>query len=678
MADLKRLKGSERVRKRVSVMMGSDDIRGCQHTLFEIVSNSIDRHRKGFGDYIKVIKHKDLSYTIIDHADGLPMDWNEKEHAYNWDLALKVLYAGDNYDANSTALGINGLGLCSSQYASEFMEVISYKEDKKYTVKCKKGRPIDKETGEFICEDDDTLFTREQGQRVLLVESNSENKTGTYIHYKPDLEVFTNIDISIDWINDKLDKQAMVNKGLKIEIYDEKEDKLYTHFYESGIKDYIKTISNDNNFSDVIYFTDKGKGRDKADKPEYDYNYEIALVFNNEINRLEYYHNSSELLQGGSTSDAISLAFTYAINEYAKDNNVFNKNESKIKFTDIQDSLICVISSFSTMTSYANQTKLSIDNKFIKDFTNQSLKERLKLYFIENKLEADRIVNQILINKRANDKAEKSKIEIRNKLQQSNKKGLSLKIEGLKDCDMRNSQLEERILLVDEGVSPNSTIIKSFDGRIMGAMGLRGRFINALKSSVTDVLKNVPAHTLITALGCGIEIPYEERKIFKDIQTFNLDNLRYGSVGILCDADAFGKGINLALITFFYKFIPTLLKQGRVFLVKSPRFCITTKKDTFYAYDENEKNTIIQDLQSKGIKYDIGIKKGLGEFNTDEFWTYVLSPEAREKTFIQLDYNTVEEDIIKYYFDALMGEDIAERKKYIREHITNVDLNELD
>lgn len=677
MSDLQRLKGSQRVRQRVNVIFGNSDIRGCQHSLFEIATNSIDRFKRGYGNLVRIIKHKDLSYTVEDFADGLPMKWNENENAYNWDLALKVLYAGDNYEDETETLGENGLGLTSSQYSSEFMTATSYRDGKKYTVKCKKGRPIDKDSEEYICEDDDLLFTKEQGERVLKIEEDDNKRTGTIINYKPDLEVFTEINIPTEWILEKFKKQAFVNKGLKIEIIDEIEDETYVLYYENGIKDYIAEISNDNNITDIIEFNDKGKGRDREDKSEYDARYEIVFTFNNEINELKYFHNSSELLQGGVTAEAIEKAFTDTIHNYIDKNNLYTKGEKRIKFVDIQDSLICIISSFSTRTSYSNQTKLSIDNKFIKDFVTESLKNKLEIYFIENKMETDKIANQILNNMRARTKAEKTRIDIKKKLQGTSN-GLSAKIKGVKDCDMKNSILEERIFLIDEGVSANSTITSSFDSRIMGALGLRGRFINSLKSSVEDVLNNEPALGVIQALGCGIEIPKTETRKYKGIETFNIENLRYGIIGLLCDADAFGKGINLSLLTFFYNFMPTLLKQGRIYIVRSPRYELKTKDMSYYAYDENEKIKYINMLDEQKIKYEITIRKGLGEFNKDEFWEYVLSEKAREKTFIQVKYIEDQEEMIKYYFDMFMGEDIENRKKFIRQNITNINLDEIE
>jgi DNA gyrase subunit B len=403
----------------------------------------------------------------------------------------------------------------------------------------------------------------------------------------------------------------------------------------------------------------------------------ISFAFNNEVNLIEYYHNSSFLENGGTPEDFIKNAFTYAIDNYIKINNLYKKNESKIKFADIQDSLILISDTYSTISLYTDQVKKKINSKFMNTFVTNFLKEQLSIYFIENKLEAEKIINQCLINKRANDKAAQTKLDIKAKLT-NNKKGLTPKIEGLYHCDFRHSTLEERMFIVDEGLSANDTITNSFDNRIMGAYGLRGRFINSLKASVKDVLNNEPALGIINGLGCGIEIPKEEKKNFKDIKTYNQEDLLYGKFGILCDRDCWGSGISLSLITFVWRFMKPLLKQGRVYLGISPRYELELKNETsVYAYNDKDKDSKIQEVGENNIKA-ITIRKGLGEFNSDEFYNLILSEEAREKAFIQIQYNEDLEEMIGQYFDILMGNNIEGRKQFIQDRILNIDLNNLE
>lgn len=674
--NLKRLKGADRIRKQVNVMLGSDDIQGVQQGLFEIVSNSIDRYRRGFGDKIEVIKNKDLSYEVIDYADGLPMTWNESESAYNWELATRVLYSGGNYDKDSESIGQHGLGLASTLMSSSHARVISNRNKECYQIQMIDGRPIHKITNDFICDDVDELFSKEDGGKILL-RLEDVCDFGTWVTWTPDKTIFTNTDIPIEWINDKLKKQAIVNKGLTIKVIDRSKDKEYVHIYENGINDYIKELSKDKEMIDFINIDDNGRGQDTPEKPMYDYRYEFVMTLNNENTCVECYHNSSELLHGGSTLDAIKKSLVDVIHDFCNKNNLYQKNEKKIRYTDVEDSLLCVISSFSNRTSFTNQTKLAINNEFIKQFTTKSIYDKLTVYFTENINDAKRVCEQILINKRASEKAESTKLDLKNKLGKKSSKGLSMKIEGLQDCNMRESRVEERILLLTEGLSASSTVIDSFDGRYMGCYGLKGRFINSLKGSVKDVLNNEPALGIINAMGCGIEIPKEEKNKFKDMKTFNDKDSRYNIVGILCDADAFGKGIALSLITFFRKFMPTLLKNNRICVVISPRYELHLKNDIVeYAYDEKEKEHLLKKYGNQ-VNH-IGIVKGLGEMNADEFWTYVLSPEAREKTFINIDYNENMEEFINDSFNKLMGDNIEERKQFIRDNIVNINLDEVE
>ncbi len=677
--DISRLKGADKIRKRVGVMLGSDDIRGVQQTLFEIISNSIDRFKAGYGDIIYVTKHKDLSYTVEDKADGLPVEWNEKEQAYNWELTTRVLYAGGNYnttkDTHDGQLGANGLGLASSVMSCKFAEITSRRDEKEYIFHYKQGRPVHHSSLEFLCEDGEALFSKELGQQVLKV-AKYQGETGTTVHYLPDLEVFTDINIPIEWIKDKCKKQTVVNQGLTILITDETTESTYEYCYGQGLRDYIIELSPaDTSIGGYIECKGEGLGRDREDKEEYKTSFSTIFTFRNDEGRIECYHNSSELIHGGCTLDAVKNALVGSIHNLIKDLGLYNKKESKVKVSDIEDSLVCIISSYSNITSYSNQTKTSIDNKFIQEFVTNTIKNQVEVYFTENQFEAKSIANQILINKRSREKASQTRLDIQKKLGSETKNSLSRKIEGLKDCDMRHSTLEERIFLIDEGLSANSTVIEAFDNRYMGCMGLKGRFINALKASIEDVLNNEPALGVIKALGCGIEIPKEERKNFKDIETFDITKLRYGNIGILCDFDGAGRGITLALLTFFYRFMPTLLKEGRVQVVISPRYEVRDKKKvSYYGYSEAERDSLITKLDNQFL--DVSIRKGLGEFNKEEFWDLVLKPSVRDSTFIKVTYDEAED--IDYWFNTLMGEDIVSRKQYIKEHIVNINLEEID
>lgn len=653
---IRSLTDREAVRLRVATYAGGSDKEGAFTTVREIISNSIDEFKAHYGNEIVVQYHKDGSIEVTDYGRGCPVDWNENEQKYNYELIFLSLNAGGKYqqDNYEFSLGLNGIGSALSILSSEYAYVEVKRDGYKYNLEFQKGELVGELKKEKI---------------------DGEYQTGTKIRWKPDLEVFTETNFPEEWFHQYLEQQAIVNKGLKL-IFINQADEKTEYFYENGIIDYIQNLNNQKNFTDIVYLETEAIGRDREDKNDYRSKYEIAFCFNNEVNLLESYHNSSFLKHGGSPHEAIKAAFVYAIDKLIKQNNGYNKNEKKITFDDIRDSLIIVTNTYSTETSYQNQTKFAITNKFIQDFMREYLKEQLEIYFIENPIDAEKIMNQVLINKRSREKAEKTRLDIKKKLQVNIGNGLRNKIEDLNDCDMKNTTLEEREIWLCEGESACQTMTNSRDSRTMGTYALRGRFISSLKNSVEDVLNNKVALGIIQALGCGIEIPKNELKKFQNINTFDKDGLRYGKIVIATDSDSFGNGIALSLVTFFYKFMPTLLKENRIYISLSPRFKITTNKKELFAYDETEKNKIVKELESQNKKYHIGIIKGLGELNRDTYWNYVMNPETRR--IKQLYYDENQLDQIEYYFNTLMGEDIDERKKYVRENIVNLDLNLVD
>ena len=656
---IRSLSDREAVRLRPANILGSDDINGCFQCLVEIADNALDEAKANFGNKVIITKHKDNYYSVEDFGRGVPMDWNSVENKYNYELIFQTLYAGGKYeknddDAYAFAKGLNGLGASATAFSSKHMLVRSYRDGYKYEIEIVEGEVVG----------------------GLKKEKYNYNSTGTFIKWQPDLQVFTETDIPFEWIKKYAEEQAIVNKGVTVEVYNEETNEKYTYYYENGIIDYINKLNQGKNFTDVVYWETEAIGRDREDKKDYRSKYQIAFCFNNEVNVMESYHNSSFLKHGGSPHEAIKNGFTYAIDQLIKKKGEYKKGEKKIAFDDVKDSLIIITNTYSTETSYENQTKFAITNKFIRDFMTDYIKQQLEIYFIENPLEADKIMRQVLINKRSREKAEQTRLDIKKKLQINTGNSLRNKIEDLKDCDMKTTTLDERELWVCEGLSAASTITDARDNRTMGIYALRGRFISSLKNNIEDVLNNKPAMGLIQALGCGIEIPKNELKKFKNIETFNLNNLRYGKIIIACDSDAFGHGITLSLITFFYKFMPTLLKQNRIYISISPRYEIKCADETLFAYNEKQKEEIVFELERKHKKFTVGIVKGLGELDKEVYWDYVMNPKTR--ILKQLIYNEQYENQISYYFNTLMGEDIDERKKYVKENIINLDLTLID
>ncbi len=580
------LKGADRVRLRPSVIFGSDGIEGCKHSVFEILSNSIDEAREGFGNIIEITRCIDNSIIIKDSGRGIPLDYNEKEDRYNWELVFCELYAGGKYKNNSGenyefSLGLNGLGSCATQYSSEYMDVTVYRDGHKYDLHFEKGENVG----------------------GLKKEKCDYKNTGTIIKWKPDIEVFTDIEIDIDYYNDIIKKQAIVNSNLKFNIYDEETDSNFEYCYENGILDYIDEVNNSKGFTDVQLYEDERRGRDREDKPEYKVKVKVGFCFNNEINLMEYYHNSSFLEYGGSPDKAVKNAFIYMIDKYLKDNNKYNKGEKKISFVDISDSLILVTNSFSTITSYENQTKKSITNKFIQESITDLLKEKLEIYFIENKLEANKICEQVLVNKRSRERAEKTRINIKKQLGGN----IDIKNRVKKFVDCRTKDISKRELFIVEGDSALGSCKMGRNSEFQGIIPVRGKILNCLKADYDKIFKSDIITDLLKVLGCGVQI---ESKHNKDLNTFDIDNLNWDKVIICTDADVDGFQIRTLILTMLYRLVPMLIEKGKVYIAESPLFEINTSRKTYFAYNEKEKNSILSKINSK---YTIQRSKGLGE-----------------------------------------------------------------
>ncbi|NLY19592.1 MAG: DNA topoisomerase, partial [Clostridiaceae bacterium] len=623
---------------RPGVIFGSDGLEGCQHSFFEILSNSIDEAREGYGKIIRVIRHKDFTITVEDQGRGIPLEYNQKERRYNWELIYCELYAGGKFDNNSGSnyefsLGLNGLGACATQYSSEFMFVTVYKDGYKYSLEFRKGENVG----------------------GLKKEKAGYEHTGTITHWKPDLEVFTDIKIPIEYYRETLKRQSVVNPGITFILEDEESGNKEEFFYENGICDYVRELGKDTGLSSVQYFETSVKGRDREDKPEYKVKMQIAFMFHNEVNVLEYYHNSSFLEYGGAPDKAVKSAFVYEIDKYLKNNNKYNKSESKITFADIQDSLIFVSSSFSTVTSYENQTKKSITNRFIQEAMTDFLKKQLEVYLIENKDEAEKITAQVLINKRSRESAERARIDVRKKL--SVKVDLSNRVKKFVDC--RTKDILKRELYIVEGDSALGSCKMARDSEFQAIMPVRGKILNCLKANYDNIFKNEIIVDLLKVFGCGVEIKTRHNK---DLSTFDIENLRWSKIIICTDADVDGFQIRTLILAMLYRLTPTLIQKGKVYIAESPLFEIKYNDKTWFAYNEKEKSDILKQL--KGKKVIIQRSKGLGENDPEMMWQTTMNPETRRLIKVLPD----DINLTREFFDLLLGDNLQGRKDYISEH----------
>jgi len=633
------LKGADRVRLRPGVIFGSDGIDGCEHSFFEILSNSIDEAREGYGTEIEITRFADKSIEVKDYGRGIPMDYNESEGRYNWELIFCELYAGGKYKNNSGenyeySLGLNGLGTCATQYSSSYMDVSVQYGGKKYSMHFEKGNPV----GD------------------LVIEETRSKKTGSTIKWRPDTEVFTDINIPLEYFQDVLKRQSVVNSGIKFILYNQTPEgwDMYEYIYENGIVDYVKEISDGKEFTPVFTFETKRRGRDREDKPDYNVKMEFAFCFNNDINMIEYYHNSSFLEHGGAPDKAVKSAFVSVLDKYLKNNNKYNKNESKIGFVDISDSLILVSNSFSTVTSYENQTKKSITNKFIQEAMTDVLKEQFEVFLIENKESAEKIAQQVLINKRSREKAEQTRVAVKKNLTGS--VDMTNRINKFINC--RTKDLERREIYIVEGDSALGSCKKGRDAEFQAIIPVRGKILNCLKADYNKIFKSEIITDLIKVLGCGIEI---QTKHTKDISTFDINNLRWNKIIICTDADVDGYQIRTLILTMIYVLMPTLIKEGKVYIAESPLFEITCGKDTYFAFNEAEKQEIVESLGNKKCK--IQRSKGLGENEPEMMWQTTMNPETRR--LVRVTYDDAEKTA--KMFDVLLGDSLAERKEYIAE-----------
>ena len=644
------LRGEDRVRKRPAVIFGSDGLDGCEHSFFEILSNSVDEAKEGHGSVIKVTYFQDRSIEVDDHGRGVPMGWNEREKRWNWELIFCELYAGGKYDNNSGgsayeySLGLNGLGACATQYSSEYMTVDSYDGTYKRTMSFKKGKPAQKKLKE------EELLPKQK-------------RTGTVIRWRPDLEVFTDINIPDEFFADVLHRQAVVNAGIRFDLYLQQPDgkfKEQSFLYQNGISDYINEIVGTGSLTQPVLWHLETQGRDREDKPEYKVKADISFCVSNTVHMTEYYHNSSYLEYGGSPDRAVKIAFTYAVDKYLKNQGKYTKSEARITYPDIADCLVLVINSMSTQTSYENQTKKAINNTFIYEALNEFIRAQLEIYFIEHPTEAELFVNQVLVNKRSRETAESTRLNLKKKL--TGTIDIANRVEKFVGC--RSKDPEKRELYIVEGDSALTSVKLARNAEFQAVIPVRGKTLNCLKADYDRIFKSEIITDLLRVIGCGVEIDGKAKTKAKkgDLASFDLDQLRWSKIILCTDADEDGFQIRTLLLTLFYRLLPTLRAEGRVFIAESPLFEITTKDETFFAYDEFEKVDILKQLGK--TKYTIQRSKGLGENTAEMMSQTTMNPATRRLIAI----TPAEAEATARMFDTLLGDDLPARKAFIATH----------
>ena len=638
------LKGADRVRKRPGVIFGSDGLDGCEHAVFEILSNSIDEAREGHGRRITVTRFMDRSIQVEDAGRGCPVDWNEKEQRYNWELVYCELYAGGKYnnasgDNYEYSLGLNGLGACATQYASRYMDVTVWRDGFEYRLHF--------ERGELVGELEKNPLPKSQ-----------QKKTGTRTRWLPDLDVFTDIAIPEEYFADVMKRQAVVNAGITFVLRNETEPNKFqeTEFlYENGIVDYVTELAGEGSLTAPVFWQAERKGRDRADKPEYKVKLSCAVCFSNKVSIIEHYHNSSWLEHGGSPEKAAKSAFVSAIDGYLRQQGKYQKGESKITWADVEDCIVLVSNNFSTQTSYENQTKKAITNKFIQEAMTEFLRSNLEIYFIENPFDAEKIGEQVLINKRSRESAEKQRLNIKKKL--SGNIDIANRVQKFVDC--RSKDPDKREIYIVEGDSALGSVKLSRDAEYQGIMPVRGKILNCLKADYARIFKSEIITDLIKVLGCGVEV---QNKHVKDMAAFDLNNLRWNKVIICTDGDVDGFQIRTLILTMLYRLTPTLIEKGYVYIAETPLFEINSGDKTWFAYSDKEKNDIVKTLEGK--KYKIDRSKGLGENDPDMMWLTTMNPETRRLIRVMPEDVAATAEV----FDLLLGDNLQGRKDHIAEN----------
>ncbi|RMH68274.1 MAG: DNA topoisomerase (ATP-hydrolyzing) subunit B [Gemmatimonadetes bacterium] len=620
------LKGLEAVRKRPGMYIGSTGLRGLHHLIYEVVDNSVDEALAGRCSKITVTIHPNNSVSIEDNGAGIPVDIHKVEGVSALEVVMTMLHAGGKFDKKSYKVsgGLHGVGVSVVNALSEWLVAEVSRDGQVYQQRYQRGV---------------------KQNEVTVV--GKTRKTGTKITFLPDRDIFESLEFNYDTIANRLRELAFLNAGLEIVLIDERLNKSETYKYKGGLKSFVTYLDEGRKplHKKVIHI--QGEKDDVV--------VEVALQYNDSyLENVFSYVNNINTHEGGSHVAGFRSALTRTINDYARKNNLFKKSSESLSGSDVREGLTGVISTRVMEPQFEGQTKTKLGNSEVKGIVESIMNEQLGLFLEENPAVGKAIVEKSLSAARAREAARKARELVRRKsaLESGSLPG------KLADCSINEPELCELYLV--EGDSAGGSAKQGRDRRMQAILPLRGKILNVEKARLNKILGNEEIRTIITALGAGIGNSEDEGG-------FNVENVRYGKIIIMTDADVDGAHIRTLLLTFFYRYMRELVEKGYLYIAQPPLYLIKSGREEIYAYNEAEKDRI---LAEKFPNKTPGIQryKGLGEMNPDQLWKTTMDPETRTILRVELE-DAVEADHI---FTVLMGDEVEPRKKFIQERAKEV------
>lgn len=622
------LEGLEAVRKRPAMYIGSTSSRGLHHLVYEVVDNSIDEALAGYCSDIKVIIHKDNSITVIDNGRGIPVDMMKKEQKPAVEVIMTVLHAGGKFGDGGYKVsgGLHGVGVTCVNALSEHMEVEVRRGGKCYGIEFAKGKTSKK-----------------------LYEKGDCETTGTTVHFKPDATIFTETEYSYDTLRLRIRELAFLNKGITISLTDERaEDKSETFHFAGGIIEYVE-------------FMDKDKDKINP-KPIYLEGEKNAVIVEVAMQYCDTYSeniftyvNNINTEEGGTHLSGFRKALTRTINAYARKTNMLKENEDALSGDDVREGLTAVLSLKVQNPQFESQTKIKLGNSEVMPIVDNLVGDTLAEFMEENPQVAKKLVEKAIVAARARLAARKAR-ELTRRKNAMDLGGLPGK---LADCKSRN--VEDTEIYLVEGDSAGGSAKQGRNSDFQAILPLRGKILNVEKARLDKVLSSEEIRNMITAFGCGIG------------DDFNLEKARYGKIIIMTDADVDGAHIRTLLLTFFYRYMQPLIKEGHVFIAQPPLYLIRkNQKQHYYAYSDEELQEILDEVGRDTNPY-VQRYKGLGEMNPGQLWETTMDPSARTILQVHLE-DAAEADRI---FSILMGDKVEPRRQFIEDNakkVRNLDL----